>query len=141
MRYTPGQSGNLSGRPPGIGRTVELKRMLFSRAEEVVNAVIDKAIDGDISAAKLILDRLVPPLRATDPPVSIPRPDSGDIADQSRYVLDSLLSGGLSPDAAAKVLQSLVLHQTVCELKGLEARIAALESANGNSSSTSDSFG
>lgn len=132
MRYTPGQSGNLAGRPPGIGRTVELKRMLFSRADEVVNTVIDKAIEGDISAAKLILDRLVPPLRATDQPVSIPRSDSGDIGDQSQLVLDSLLSGGLSADTATRVMQALVLHQTMTDIRDLEARISRLEEVSTN---------
>lgn len=133
MRYAPGQSGNLAGRPPGIGRTVELKRQLFSRADEVVNAVIDKAIEGDISAAKLILDRLVPPLRATDPPVSIPRPgDSDDIADQSQLVLDSLLSGGVGPDIALRIMQGLALHQTMTDIRDLEARISRLEEVSTN---------
>src|SRR5512135_1531773 len=107
--------------------------MLFSRADEVVNAVIDKAIEGDISAAKLILDRLVPPLRATDPPVNIPRPgDSDDIADQSRLILDSLLSGGVGPNIALRIMQGLALHQTMTDIRDLEARISRLEEVSTN---------
>lgn len=134
--FEKGRSGNPSGRPVGIGRVTELKRLLFCQSEEIIQAVIDKAIAGDTAAMKLILDRLIPQLKAADLPVAIPHADSGDIADQSHIISNQLLSGGLSADTAARIMQSLVLHQTICELKNLESRIAALEKGNDNPTST-----
>lgn len=136
--YRPGESGNPSGRPPGIGRTVELRRMLFSQSEEIIQAVIDRALLGDPTAMKLVVERMLPALRPADMPVSIPRADDGNVETQANYVLTALLSGGLAPDLALRVMQALQIHYSLTELQDLEARITALESGNGNTASTSD---
>lgn len=127
MPFEKGQSGNPSGRPPGVGQVNELRCLLMSRSEEVVTALIDKAVQGDVSAMKLIIDRLIPVLRSIDTPVSLPRADSGDLTDQSQIIVSHLLNGGLPADIGARLMQSLVLHQTMTELKNLESRIMALE--------------
>lgn len=130
MPFKQGESGNPAGRPVGIGRVAELKRMLFSKADEVIEAVLTKAIDGDLVAAKLIIDRLIPTLRPVDLPASIPRADSGSPADQSAMVIDHLLSGAIPPDQAARIMQSLQAHYQMTVIADLERRISALETTS-----------
>lgn len=66
---------NLKGRLPGVkNKSTILKEVLRNGFEKqiqkdfkaVVGAVIDKAKDGDMTAAKLILDRVVPVSKAVD---------------------------------------------------------------------------
>lgn len=139
MPFEKGQSGNPSGRPPGVGRVTELRRMLLSRSGEVVTALLDRAVQGDVGAIKLIVDRLIPALRPINAPVSLPRADSDNPSDQAKIIVSHLLSGGLPADLAAQIMQALQSYHQMVVLTDMEKRIAALESSNGNNSSITGS--
>ena len=60
---------NLTGRPKGVKNKTTLfkeamregfEELLERDGKKVFKAVVDKALDGDMTAAKLILDRIVP---------------------------------------------------------------------------------
>lgn len=113
--------------------------MLLSKAPEVIEAVLNKAVDGDTAAAKLILDRLIPALRPINAPVSLPRADSDNPSDQAKIIVSHLLSGGLPADLAAQIMQALQSYHQMVVLTDMEKRIAALESSNGNNPSITGS--
>lgn len=69
--FQPGQSGNPAGRPPGRGRTAALRRAIEARSTELVNALFDAALAGDVAAGKALLDRVVPSLRPVDEAVTL----------------------------------------------------------------------
>lgn len=139
--YQPGESGNPAGQPPGVGRAAELRRMLLSRAPEVIEALITRATKGDVGAMKVIVDRLIPPVRAITAPVSLPRADGGNPGAQAEIVIGHLLSGGLPPDIASQIMQSLQAHYQMTLLQDIEKRLAALESTNGNNPAANDPAG
>jgi len=67
MPFEKGVSGNPAGRPKGaLSKTSELRRQIESNAAEIIRAVIDKAIGGDMTACKILLDRIIPVLKSTD---------------------------------------------------------------------------
>lgn len=79
-KFAPGASGNPGGKPRDGGKNLTQTRAQFRKAfleqadrklvnsiVDVIEAVIKQAKSGDMQAAKLILDRLVPAQRAVDP--------------------------------------------------------------------------
>lgn len=90
-RWKAGQSGNPSGRAGS--QTAELRRLLAEAAPEIIERVIEAARGGDMNAAKLILDRLVPKLRPR--PAPIPLQIDGDAAAPFREILAAVAAGEL----------------------------------------------
>ncbi|HEX3000318.1 MAG TPA: DUF5681 domain-containing protein [Armatimonadota bacterium] len=125
--FKKGQSGNPAGKPPGLGRLTELRRLIASHSLDLIEAVVKSAKDGDTAAQKMLLERLVPAFRPIDAPIAVPRSD--DPADQSARIIDLLLSGGLPPDVCARIMQSLQAQAELTLLQDLERRIAVLEGA------------
>lgn len=67
-KFKPGQTGNPNGRPRGAKTTAKLLVSDFITDEDVravVNTVVAAAKDGDITAATLVLDRVLPRLKPT----------------------------------------------------------------------------
>jgi hypothetical protein len=87
--------------------------------QTLYTTIFAAASAGDMTAARLLLDRLDPAPRGR--PVELPEVppiDGLDAAQQAgRRVLESMLAGELSPDEAGQVL-GVIMQQVV----GLEAR-------------------
>ena len=74
-RFKPGQSGNPKGKTLGTRHrvTVLAEQLLADDVESVVAKVVKAAKAGNMTAARLILDRILPPRRGRT--VAIPLPD------------------------------------------------------------------
>jgi hypothetical protein len=87
--------------------------------QTLYTTIFAAAASGDMTAARLLLDRLDPAPKGR--PVELPEVppiDSIDAAQQAgRRVLETMLAGELSPDEASQVL-GVIMQQVV----GLEAR-------------------
>ena len=62
MRFTPGQSGNPAGRPPGSRnkKTLAFEAAYEAEAEEAVRNVMDRAKGDQPAAMRLCMERAVP---------------------------------------------------------------------------------
>jgi len=64
-RFRKGQSGNPAGRRRGVRNkaTEAAERLLEGEAEALARKAIERALEGDPTALRLCLDRLIPPRR------------------------------------------------------------------------------
>ncbi|MBK8362006.1 MAG: hypothetical protein IPL15_24880 [Comamonadaceae bacterium] len=130
--WKPGQSGNPKGRPTGTGEVAKIRAAIAKRVPDLLDAMMTKALDGDVGAARLLLERAVPPLKAMEPTLALTLPD-GTLTDQGRAVLRSVADGVLAPSQGAALLGAIGTLARVTEIDELETRIAALEVRNGKS--------
>ena len=126
-RFSPGTSGNPQGRPKS--ETAALRQSLADGAAAVVTAILDAAKAGDMQAAKLVLDRLLPPLKATAQAVQLDLPATASPLDIGRRILAATASGTLAPDIAAQLVAAVGTFCRIEEIEELRDRIAALEKA------------
>lgn len=94
--------------------------------EEIIATLVSAAKGGDIAAARLILDRVIPPLRATDAPVKI-SVSGASLTDQARSIMDAITGGALPVGQGAAMLAALSNLGKIVEVDELERRLTALE--------------
>ena len=131
-RWKAGESGNPAGRKPGTGEVAKIRAAIAKRVPDLLDAMMAKALDGDVGAARLLLERAIAPLKAIEPAQALTLPD-GTLTDQGRAVLRSVADGVLAPSQGAALLGAIGTLARVTELDELESRIAALEVRNGKS--------
>lgn len=127
MAFKKGQSGNPAGKPRGAkDKRTELRELLRPHQSEIVTKVVDLAKAGDTTAIRLVLERICPPLRAGDIPVSIPL-SGGSLTERAESLLAAVCSGTVGPEQGGKLLDMLVSFSKVMEIDHLSERIAAVE--------------
>ena len=126
-KWEPGVSGNPKGRPPGSGEVAKMRAAISERLPEVIDVLVQKALSGDISAARLLLERTVAPLRAQELPISFPIA-SGSFTDQGRSVLEGIASEAIDPSRGAALITAISNLARIAEIDELTARITVLES-------------
>ena len=128
--WAAGKSGNPKGRPPGRGQSAQFREALAKRLPEVLQAVVDAAIAGDMQAARIILERTLPalkPLESTIEGMALP---TGTLTQQARDILASVSRGEVAPGQAAQLVASIGAVAKIAEVDELTARIEALEKAH-----------
>lgn len=129
--WQPGQSGNPSGKKPGSGALQKLRASLAPDVPAILQTVVNAAKGGDTQAARLILERVLPALKAVEPVQALTLPD-GSLTDQGRAVLASVASGELAPGQGAQLMTAIGTLARVAEIDALAARVDALENKHGN---------
>ena len=129
-RWKKGCTGNAKGRPPGAGRIARMREALADDVPAILTVLKEQALAGDVGAARLLLERALPPLRALEPAAELPDlPESASPAEVGRAVINAAASGEVSPSQAAALLGAVASLARVIEVSELEARIQALEAA------------
>lgn len=132
-RGRPFSTGN-PGRPRGARHrtTIAIEGLLEGQHVALTQKAISKALDGDITALKLCLDRLAPPRK--DAPVAIDLPEVAGATSTlaaSSAVIAALSSGEISPSEAGSIMAILSAHQRFVETLEIEARLERLETRAG----------
>ena len=126
MQFTKGVSGNPTGRPKGIkDKRHRYSEAIDSMIPQVLDSVFQRAIAGDMTAAKMLLDRTLPNKRPEQERVEISH--TGNISLDAQNVLRSVLDGEVSPDVGASLLSAMTSVLKAVEVEDLAKRIGALE--------------
>jgi hypothetical protein len=134
-RRTTGQSGMPRGGRQGSRWRLSkrLDAIGEANAQGIVNAMIVKALGGDVSAAEVVLKRLWPvrigrPLKI---PIRIPIADLVDVGAALDLITSAVATGELSAEEAAHLCALIDHRRKLIDEIDLEARIAALEAMAG----------
>lgn len=111
-KFKPGQSGNPNGRPKGIiDKRQRLQQSIQNGIESVIAVVQEKANEGDMSAAALLLSRAVPTVKAESTErVQFEFDSSKPVADQLLQVAAAVANSELTIDQGkqfAEILQRI----------------------------------
>ena len=130
-KFEKGMSGNPRGRPPGVANQYALRTQIAADLPAIIEVLKAKALEGDTTAARVLLDRSLSPLKATDDPVRVSLGETP--ADSARLVLEAVGRGELTPDQGGQLLGALAAQARIIETSELLSRIERLESqANGH---------
>jgi Family of unknown function (DUF5681) len=131
--FAPGQSGNPRGRRPGVRLriTVLAEKLMQNDVPDVVRSVVAAARGGDMVAARLILERIVPVRRGSPVALKLPLVDRpADLVAALAAVTEAVSTGELTPDEGQAVAAILEGQRRAIETAELEERIARLEAKN-----------
>lgn len=128
--WRPGQSGNPAGKPKGARHraTIAVEQLLDNEAEALTRKAIELALDGDVTALRLVLERLAPPRR--ERPVMVDLPEIASATDAVRALaalVAATAEGSLAPGEAAEFMRLVDGYLKELELTEFELRLAALE--------------
>ena len=124
-KFSPGQSGNPNGRPRGTGLVAKLREAIQDDIPSVIQSIVSAAKSGDMSAARILMDRVIPTLRPVDAPVVLSQSES--LSETGDQVLKLLSDGALGVDQTQRILAALGAQKGLIEFDELISRIERLE--------------
>ena len=131
--FAPGNSGKPRGTRNKVTRVVET--LLEGEADALTRRVVQAALNGDMVAMRLCLERIAPPRK--DLPVHFELPAIRSIQDAeraARSVLNAVVKGNLTPIEGSRIMTLAENYRRILETSDLEARIVALEGLKSNRS-------
>lgn len=131
MPFKPGQSGNPTGRPKGIkDRRVALREKLLPHADQLIEMVTTFAKSGDMAAMKIVMDRIIPPLKEEPIHVSIPKIESAeDCVKAQAAVVNAVAAGEILPSDGQAMSGLIEAQRRAYETHELAKRLEAIEEA------------
>jgi hypothetical protein len=125
--WKPGKSGNPRGRKPGTGEVAKLRKEIAEHIPDIVTQLVTKAKAGDVGAARLLLERVLPAVKPVEAAAPVALPEDGTLTDKGAAVLAAVAAGDLAPGQGAALLAALGTLAKVAEVDELQRRIEALE--------------
>ena len=129
--WQPGQSGNPKGRPPGSSEVSRLRAAISEHLPEIISQLVEKARGGDTQAARLLLERVLPPVKATESTVEIDIPEDAGLTEQGAAIVRAVAQGLIAPGQGGALLSGLGNVAKLKEIDELTKRIEALEAGTG----------
>jgi hypothetical protein len=131
-RFQPGKSGNPAGRPTGSrnATTLAVEALLEGQAEAITQRVVNAALEGDMGAIKLVMDRVAPARKSRPVKIDIPPiVDARGVALAQATVVASVAGGDITPDEGMALSGLLEARRKAIETEELAARLQHLEAA------------
>jgi hypothetical protein len=131
--WPKGKSGNPNGRPIGLGEVTKLRNSIAEHLPEIISQLVIKAKDGDAQAARLLLERVLAPMKPVEQSVSLVLPQGEGMTAQGVAIVEAVAAGTIAPGQGAALLTGLGALARIREIDELTARITKLEGdKNGN---------
>jgi hypothetical protein len=125
-QWKPGQSGNPKGRKPGTGEITKLRNSIAEHIQGIIKQLVDAAQNGDIQAARLLLDRTIPTLKPAEETIILALPDSS-ITDQSQVVMTAVTAGTITVSQGIQLLIAIGAQDRLSEIDQNKQKRDALD--------------
>ena len=120
--WRPGESGNPAGRRADARRT-KVREAIAKAAPGLIAGLIEQAKAGDVSAAKLLLDRWMPALKPEA------RPPTAPVPTDPAAILASVGAGQMTPGQGEQIMSLLLVEAKIREAGEFLARLDNIERA------------
>lgn len=124
-RWVPGESGNPKGRPRGSNSSAELRAAISAHIPAILDRLAQLAVEGDVSAARLLLERTIPATRPVEAAVGLMLPSG--LTAKGEAILNAVADGEIAPGQAATLVGALLSVSKLKEVDDLEERVKRLE--------------
>lgn len=116
------------GPPVGTGPVARLRQELLKdgQLDRLIQKTYRLAMDGDVAAIRILLERVIPALRTQAAPVSLTLP-VGTLTEKAHAMLQAAAAGELPADVAAQLIQAAAAVVGVEQGDDLRRRLDALE--------------
>ena len=128
-RGKPFQPGN-AGRPKGARNkaTVAMEALLEGEAEKLARRAVEMALEGDTTALRLCMDRLIPARKDRHVPFALPKLETAaDAVKASAALVEAVAAGELTPSEAAELSKLVEGFTRAADLHDIQARLEKLE--------------
>ena len=128
--FQKGRSGNSAGRQPGCRNraTLAAEALLEGEAQALTRKAIELSLEGDTTALRLCLERIVPQRRSRTVAFETPRIDRvEDLARAIGSIFQEVAGGRLRLDEGSALVGMLESKRRAMETVDLEKRLRALE--------------
>ncbi|WP_323042036.1 hypothetical protein [Gemmobacter sp.] len=122
-----GPSPNPHGRIVNLGGPrIATAKLLQENVQGILEKQIAKALEGDTSAAQLVLSRVLAPLRVTGERVQFPFDPEASIPKQIEQVLAAVAAGEVPPDVGQQIIAAIGTLSQARVVEDLADKVAAL---------------
>jgi Family of unknown function (DUF5681) len=128
--FEKGRSGNPQGRPPGArnAATMMAEQLLDGEAATITRKAIELAKQGDLSALRLCLERIVPPRRERPANFNLPLMNSADDASKAMAAITAAVANGeLTPAEASELSRVIEGYVKALDATEIDRRLRLLE--------------
>ena len=128
--WAPGQSGNPAGRAPGTlnKATLMAAALLEQDLEAITSTIVSAALDGDMAAAKFIVERMVPAVRERPLQIQLPETNTAAGIDGAQQaILAAVACGDLLPGEATSLASIVEQRRKAIETQEILIRLTHLE--------------
>ena len=128
--FSKGASGNPGGRPAGTRNKaiLAMEALLDGEAEAITRVAVDKAKEGDTTALRLCLERILPPRK--DRPVSFSLPQLGTVTDApaaTAAIVAAVAAADITVLEGSELARLVDTYVRAVEASDLDKRLRAIE--------------
>jgi hypothetical protein len=128
--WKKGESGNPSGKPKGrLNKiTLAVQFLLDEEGEKLTRKAIDLALEGDLTALRLCLDRICPPKKSRPITIELPESKTAEgVAEAQAAVVQAVGEGEITPQEGQILSNILESRRKSIETLEHEQRLGELE--------------